>query len=27
LEIYLKLAPQASDAERVRNTIRELRSK
>jgi len=27
LETYLKLAPQASDAERVRNTIKELRSK
>lgn len=27
LEIYLRLAPQASDAERVRNTIKELRSK
>jgi tetratricopeptide (TPR) repeat protein len=27
LETYLKLAPQAPDAERVRNTIRELRSK
>jgi tetratricopeptide (TPR) repeat protein len=27
LETYLKLAPQAPDAERVRNTIKELRSK
>lgn len=27
LETYLKLAPQAADAERVRNTIKELRSK
>jgi len=27
LETYLKLSPQAADAERVRNTIKELRSK
>jgi len=27
LETYLRLAPQAPDAERVRNTIKELRSK
>jgi hypothetical protein len=27
LETYLKLAPQAPDAERIRSTIKELRSK